>query len=218
MDLTVGAFGIDLLASRVYFINPVLDPQIEAQAIGRARRTSQERSITVVTLVLRGSLEELILRRRKEMTAAEQRKCKTILDDTPIREWISNARIRPFSQGDEQDGLSQMAPLKNPQYLFGRRAERRTYGLQEDESTFLAVPKSSSTDSMEAADAVVGLQLSNDMHSRKRPFEESPAAAAAANLDPLTPTRLQNGGDIEGGGTDSGRPARRVRFAGGDDW
>ena len=89
MDLTQAAFGLDLQsASRIYFLSPVLNPQVEAQAIGRARRIGQARpAVAVETLVLRGSVEEVIVRRRAEMTQAEMWKCRSILDDGPIYEW-----------------------------------------------------------------------------------------------------------------------------------
>src|SRR6266566_4517727 len=120
MDITQAAFGLDMRsASRIYFINPVLNPQVEAQAIGRVRRISQKKQVSVETLVLRGSLEEVIMERRQKMTQAEHRKCKTILDDGPIYEWMLNARILPLPD-DAVDGPAQMAPLKTPQFLFGR--------------------------------------------------------------------------------------------------
>ena len=41
--------------SNIALINPVLNPQVEAQAIGRARRISQHRAVSVETLVLKDS-------------------------------------------------------------------------------------------------------------------------------------------------------------------
>ncbi|KAK4153560.1 P-loop containing nucleoside triphosphate hydrolase protein [Chaetomidium leptoderma] len=138
MDITQAAFGLDMKsASRIYFINPVLNPQVEAQAIGRARRISQHKPVTVETLVLRGSVEEVIVRRRAEMTLAEQRRCRrSILDDRPIYEWILEARIlagpptppppplvdRPVEAEAETAaaGPEQMAKLRSPQFVFGR--------------------------------------------------------------------------------------------------
>jgi hypothetical protein len=122
MDITQAAFGLDMRsASRIYFINPVLDPQVEAQAIGRARRISQQKPVTVETLVLRDSLEEVIVRRKGEMTQAEQRKCRSILDDRPIYEWILNARIVPLSEAEKSaSGPDQTAMLQTPQFIFGR--------------------------------------------------------------------------------------------------
>ncbi|KAK0718714.1 P-loop containing nucleoside triphosphate hydrolase protein [Apiosordaria backusii] len=135
MDITQAAFGLDMKsASRIYFINPVLNPQVEAQAIGRARRISQQKPVTVETLVLRDSVEEVIVQRRNEMTQAEQRKCKSILDDKPIYEWILNAKILPLPGGDGQpiNGPDQMARLQEPQFLFGRGSGREIGHPDED--------------------------------------------------------------------------------------
>ncbi|KAK4197788.1 P-loop containing nucleoside triphosphate hydrolase protein [Triangularia verruculosa] len=135
MDITQAAFGLDMKsASRIYFINPVLNPQVEAQAIGRARRISQQKPVTVETLVLKDSVEEVILQRRNEMTQAEQRKCKSILDDKPIYEWILNAKILPLPRGDGQpiNGPDQMAKLQEPQVLFGRGSGRQVSHPDED--------------------------------------------------------------------------------------
>jgi len=128
MDISQAAFGLDMRsASRIYFISPVLNPQVEAQAIGRVRRISQSRQVTVETLVLRGSLEEVIVERSRRMTQADHKRCKSILDDRPIYDWILNARILPLPKegadvavDGQEDGPSQMAPLKTPQYIFGR--------------------------------------------------------------------------------------------------
>lgn len=122
MDITQAAYGLDMkTASRIYFINPVLNPQTSAQAIGRARRISQQKPVTVETLVLRGSMDEVIARRREEMSPAEQRRCKngSILDDKPIYNWILNAKILPLPEEvDHEDGPAQMAKLAEPQCIF----------------------------------------------------------------------------------------------------
>lgn len=120
MDISQAAFGLDMrAASRIYFTGPVLNPQVEAQAIGRARRISQQKPVSVETLVLRDSIEEVIVSRKQNMTQAEHRKCKSILDDRPIYNWILNARVSPLpSEGPE--AISQMAPLETPQMVFGK--------------------------------------------------------------------------------------------------
>ncbi|KAL8371076.1 hypothetical protein RB595_001096 [Gaeumannomyces hyphopodioides] len=128
MDLTQAAFGLDMRsASRIYFINPVLNPQVEAQAIGRVRRISQNKAVTVETLVLRGTLEEAVVERRKNMTQAEHQKCKSLLDDKPLLEWFRNAKIMPLPDGDGLDGPAQMTPLKTPLPLFGHGAGRLSH-------------------------------------------------------------------------------------------
>ncbi|PSR82277.1 P-loop containing nucleoside triphosphate hydrolase protein [Coniella lustricola] len=133
MDISQAAFGLDMQsASRVFFISPVLNPQVEAQAIGRVRRISQQKRVTVETLVLKDSLEELIVERKASMTQAEHRSCKTILDDRPIYNWINNVKIVPLPDVDVEDGPAQMAPLKTPQYIFGRGIGRQRLHADED--------------------------------------------------------------------------------------
>ncbi|KAK4447581.1 DNA repair protein rad8 [Podospora aff. communis PSN243] len=134
MDITQAAFGLDMhTASRIYFINPVLNPQVQAQAIGRARRISQKKPVTVETLVLRGSIEEVIVKRRGEMSQAEIRKTHSILDDKPIYEWILNAKILPLpgGSGEAPDGMEQMAMLERPQVIFGRGFGREVHPDQD---------------------------------------------------------------------------------------
>ncbi|OTB02494.1 hypothetical protein M426DRAFT_195553 [Hypoxylon sp. CI-4A] len=119
MDITQAAFGLDMRsASRIYFISPVLNPQVQAQAIGRARRISQDKPVSVETLVLRNSIEEVIVNRRQEMSHAEHSRVKSILDDKLIYRWIINAKIIPMVA--EEDGVAQTAMLKTPQFVFGR--------------------------------------------------------------------------------------------------
>lgn len=125
MDMTQAAFGLDMQsASRIYFLSPVLNPHVEAQAIGRARRISQRRPVAVQTLVLRGSVEEVVLRRRAEMSAAEVWRCRSILDDRPIYEWILNVGILGMGGegGGGGGGMGEMARLERPLGVFGRLA------------------------------------------------------------------------------------------------
>lgn len=219
MDIGHAAFGLDMQsASRIYFINPVLDPQIAAQAVGRARRISQKKPVTVETLVLRGSLEEVIVRRKEEMTQAEQRKCKSILDDRPIYEWILNPKILPLPAG-EVDGLAQTTMLQEPQFVFGQGFGRT---VEEDED-LVPLPVSPTApaslrnheqvrraSSVEAADVLMHLPLQLGS-SRKRTFDspEGPSTPISPNFTPRT-------GDFEAAST-SPRLPRRVRFAGNDD-
>lgn len=119
VDISQAAFGLVMRsASRIYFINPVLNPQVEARAIGRVRQISQQMKVTVETLVLRDSLEEVIMERQKNMTRAEHRSCKSILDDKTLYEWILNPRIIPLPDVDVDDWPNQMAPLAVPLYIL----------------------------------------------------------------------------------------------------
>jgi hypothetical protein len=85
MDVSQAAFGLNVSsASRVYFVNPVFSPQIEIQAVKRAHRIGQTKPVYVETLVLKGSIEEVIIGRRELMTNEEHNKCKSILDDETV--------------------------------------------------------------------------------------------------------------------------------------
>lgn len=189
MDLTQAAFGLDMrAASRIYFINPALNPQVEAQAIGRARRISQQKPVSVETLVLKDSIEEVIMERKKKMTQAEHRKCKSLLDDRPIYNWILNAKIIPMGEGPSENG-AQMAPLQTPQPVFSRRSVRVVHpddGLLLD--ALPIVPK-------EVQNGNVSAPVTNGV---KRPHEAGPGMEDR-DMDapgPSTPPR----------------PERRVRF------
>jgi hypothetical protein len=118
MDVSQAAFGLDLSsASRVYFVNPVFSPQVEAQAIKRAHRIGQTKPVYVETLVLKGSIEEVILERRKDMSEQEHNNCKSILDDQMMYDWVRNVRFLPMPD-KEVPGPEQMAVLDTKQKMF----------------------------------------------------------------------------------------------------
>ncbi|RFU32482.1 hypothetical protein B7463_g3855, partial [Scytalidium lignicola] len=135
MDVSQAAFGLDISsASRVYFVNPVFSPQVEAQAVKRAHRIGQTKPVFVETLVLKGSIEEVILRRRKDMSTEEHNKCKTILDDQTMYDWIRNVRFMPIPTADVP-GPAQMALLTTSQPLFstgGRSASKTVHDPDAD--------------------------------------------------------------------------------------
>lgn len=193
MDMTQAAFGLDMQsASRIYFLSPVLNPQVAAQAIGRARRISQQKPVSVETLVLKGSIEELIVSRRQAMTQAEHRKVRNILDDKPIFEWIKNPRFIPLPDGP-LDFVAQMSPLKQPQFIFAREAARISHP-DEDIVTY---------DALEAEKD--GIPKATSVMKRKRDTDWG--SADDTDLE----VRLN-----KGGGNNRERPARRVRFSDGD--
>jgi SNF2 family DNA or RNA helicase len=118
MDVSQAAFGLDLSsASRVYFVNPVFSPQVEAQAVKRAHRIGQTKPVFVETLVLKGSIEEVILDRRSHMSNEEHNKCKNILDDQTMYDWIKNIS---FLDVKPEEVVDQMARLEMSQPVFGK--------------------------------------------------------------------------------------------------
>lgn len=122
MNVKLAAHGLHLAAaSRVFFINPVWQPNVEAQAIKRAHRIGQTRPVYVETLVLEETLEDQMLQRRKQMTTAEHETAKkSLLDDPRMLQIIQNARPISISKEQLLDVRSHMAPLQTPQQLFGR--------------------------------------------------------------------------------------------------
>ncbi|KAI4127214.1 MAG: hypothetical protein LQ338_003333 [Usnochroma carphineum] len=122
MDVHQAAHGLHIAAaSRVFFVNPVWQPTVEAQAIKRAHRIGQQRPVYVETLVLKDTLEDRMLKRRKSMSAQEHHKAeKSLLDDDVMEKLIEDADFIPLKPEEMHDIRKQMAPLKKPQRLFGR--------------------------------------------------------------------------------------------------
>ncbi|EEY18697.1 conserved hypothetical protein [Verticillium alfalfae VaMs.102] len=199
MDITQAAYGLDMrAASRIYFLNPVLNPQVEAQAIGRARRISQQKAVSVETLVLRGSLEEVIIMRKHKMSQAEHIKCKSILDDRPLFNYILNSGFLPMPEGPHE-GLAQTASLRHPQPIFGRGFGRVVHPDEDIWVTDGAVPRATVLDETPTRNGATG--TANGLASRaKRPHGEV--------MSPGKP------GEPKGEQAEESEPvSRRIRFA-----
>lgn len=119
MDLRQASHGLHLAnASRVFIINPIWQPNVESQAIKRAHRIGQTRPVFVETLVLKDTLEDKILKRRKEMTDTEiQDAERDLLDDNIMNSIIQNEIYIPMT-GDEE--FAGPALLLESASLFGR--------------------------------------------------------------------------------------------------
>ncbi|KAG4434725.1 hypothetical protein IFR05_009802 [Cadophora sp. M221] len=140
MDVSQAAFGLDMSsASRVYFVNPVFSPQVEAQAVKRAHRIGQTKPVYVETLVLKGSIEEVILERRKQLSTEEHNSCKSILDDRTMYDWIRNARFVDLGDSREGEGAveERMAKLKTPRLVFGRGVGGSGRAMDPDQDLIL---------------------------------------------------------------------------------
>jgi len=121
MDVKQAAHGLNMSsASRVFFVNPIYSPALEAQAIKRAHRIGQTKPVFVETLVLEGTVEEAMLERSTNMTRDEHgRAAKSLTDDWGMAQIIQNAGCLPISE-DEMTGPGQMAKLDISQQIFGR--------------------------------------------------------------------------------------------------
>lgn len=118
MDLRQASHGLHIAqASRVFIVNPIWQPNVESQAIKRAHRIGQTRPVYVETLVLEDTLEDWMLRRRKEMSEAEMIQAeKSLLDDNTMSDIIQSA---PFIRmGSETE--SGAALLRHPTGFFDR--------------------------------------------------------------------------------------------------
>lgn len=119
MDLRQASHGLHVArASRVFIVNPIWRPNVESQAIKRAHRIGQTKPVFVETLVLKDTLEDKMLRRRKEMTNTElQHAEKDMLEDSTMSSIIQNERFIPMPEDEASAGA---AYLRDPPGFFDR--------------------------------------------------------------------------------------------------
>lgn len=91
ISLKAGGVGLNLTgADTVILVDLWWNPAVEDQAIGRAHRMGQERSVEVYRLVTRGTIEEKI----QELQESKKNLISTVLDGTESRASLSVADIR----------------------------------------------------------------------------------------------------------------------------
>ena len=141
MDVRQASHGLNLSsASRVFFINPIWQPNVEAQAVKRAHRIGQTRPVYVETLVLRDTLEDAMLKRRRKMDHDQLQKAQnSLLDDQVMSDIIQNARFLPLHH-DEPLAQGKMARLRTPQQLFGRVGRATAMDRDPDEDLVDMIP------------------------------------------------------------------------------
>ena len=186
MDLRQAAHGLHVAcASRVFFVNPVWQPNIEAQAIKRAHRIGQTRPVYVETLVLKDTVEDQMLQRRKAMTSQEHQKAqKSLLDDSTMSDIIKSATFIPISEEEVHDVERQMAPLMVPRPLFNHPAVETTEGHNPDADLILPVqgPSAMSKASSGKRRATFPLELEPDLvpeYTNKTPHKRRKAEPVA---------------------------------------
>ncbi|EPS31740.1 hypothetical protein PDE_06697 [Penicillium oxalicum 114-2] len=120
MDLRQASHGLHIAqASRIFIVNPIWQPNVESQAIKRAHRIGQKNPVYVETLVLRDTLEDHMLKRRREMSEAEiQHAEKSLLDDGTMSDIVQREPFLPMGQEEEDDTAA--AFLDHPVGFFNR--------------------------------------------------------------------------------------------------
>ncbi|KAI9849000.1 MAG: hypothetical protein M1837_005891 [Sclerophora amabilis] len=122
MDVHQASHGLNLSsASRVFFVNPVWQPNVEAQAIKRAHRIGQTRPVYVETLILKNTLDDKMLQRRRNMSHDEhERTQKSLLDDRAMTKMIQDLTFLPINTSKELSLEHKMAKLSTPHQVFGQ--------------------------------------------------------------------------------------------------
>jgi hypothetical protein len=134
MDLRQASHGLHIAqASRIFIVNPIWQPNVESQAIKRAHRIGQTRPVYVETLVLKDTLEDRMLKRRKEMSEAEiQHAEKSLLDDGTMSGIVQR---EPFlDMYSEEDTAA--AYLEDPTGFF----DRHRLPIPDGEDVVMASP------------------------------------------------------------------------------
>lgn len=134
MDLRLASHGLTIIsATRVYFLSPVWQRSVEAQAIKRAHRIGQTNEVFVETLVLRGTLEEEIYRRRENDVETPANSRQFVIDDFGMQQFILRHDFLPTSDKKEYsefqaasiDGESHTESVvdENPDSLLSHSSE-----------------------------------------------------------------------------------------------
>lgn len=139
MDLKQASHGLHVAcASRVFIVSPIWQPSIESQAIKRAHRIGQTKPVYVETLVLKGSLEEKILERRRQMSNAELVKAeKSLLDDGTMNGIIRAEGFLKIADGEDQQLIG--GRLDSPVPLFDRSDLRQDAQNQAEDDLILGM-------------------------------------------------------------------------------
>ncbi|KIW77692.1 hypothetical protein Z517_07525 [Fonsecaea pedrosoi CBS 271.37] len=170
MDLKQASHGLHVAAaSRIFIVSPIWQPDVESQAIKRAHRIGQTRPVYVETLVLRGTLEEKILKRRRQMSNAELVKAeKSLLDDGTMNGIIRGEGFLKIA--DDEKEQMRGGKLDAPVALFARRDD----GLVN-------------TDDAEDIDLILGLEDERPSKKQKKQ-KDIKGKTVAFGPNPVSPS------------------------------
>jgi len=187
MDLKQAGQGLHVAAaSRVYIVTPIWDQAIESQAIKRAHRIGQNRDVFVETLVLKGTFEEALVKRRKEKMEQERRGSRT---DEVDAVGCGSPSLEPASKKTKGgpgnpmlDDSVMVKVLKNIQFLKIRDDEERFVRLSKPVPLFVAPADVKTSESQEGP--VASASLSNNIAGAS-----NAAPVVKDATQPIQPTR-----------------------------
>ena len=216
MNVHQAAHGLHIArASRVFFVNPVWQPNVEAQAIKRAHRIGQTRPVYVETLILEGTLEDQMLKRRKGMNAQEHQQAeKSLLDDPIMGQIIRDARMIPLSEDEIHDVRFQIAALKTPQQVFGRVTKGTTDS--EDPDADLIFPEGYTPKPKNSRKRKIVSEVFREVTSRRRKTMDSESSSSISSLVIDSPSHMASSSHLDiSTGSQDGEPrlGKRVGFA-----
>ena len=124
ISLKAGGAGLNLTAAdTVIHCDPWWNPAVEDQATDRAYRIGQDKPVTVVRLVARGTIEEKIL----SLKAKKRELSKVVIgDDARALEGITEEDVRALLGDAEGDGEDATTPrtAARPRTSWRRRSAR----------------------------------------------------------------------------------------------
>lgn len=107
MDLKLASHGLTIIAAtHVFFINPVWNQSIEAQAIKRAHRIGQMKEVFVETLILENTLEEEMYRMRDDVKDSSSLE---LIDHSRIKDYIMKFPfLKMYADGKFEDEYAKL--------------------------------------------------------------------------------------------------------------
>lgn len=181
MDLSQAAFGLNVsTASRVFFVNPVWQPNVEHQALARAYRIGQRRTVYAETLILDHTVEQKMWDRRREMTADEHKESKgSIVNDSVMRDIISSLSFLDIEEYSDT-GMERFARLSTPQGMFGAGKHGGVYSSLEDVAVKPSASRSKADDDSLVVSDIMPQPKRSSPSSSKKPVKKRKLSATSA--------------------------------------
>ncbi|KAH3671922.1 hypothetical protein OGAPHI_000108 [Ogataea philodendri] len=101
MDVKLASHGLTIIsATNVFFINPIWNKTMEAQAIKRSHRIGQTKEVHVETLILDNTIEKEMYQKRSQDKDEEG---KELIDNSGMQEYIMRFEfLKLFEQFDQE--------------------------------------------------------------------------------------------------------------------